>query len=128
MPKKFRESKIYLPGKTRPSNWVAFLISSSEASPFLGLLLFTGNKINLDWYSFSLCTFRWSDSKDLFLRLWSTLMPMVLAWNYWKKNYKLKLIIYSNIYYLMACDGTRVLENLTFWNRPPKLPKMVSKI
>ena len=41
-------------GITNPANWLAFLMSSSVASPFLGFFEFTGNKINLDWYSFNL--------------------------------------------------------------------------
>ena len=41
-------------GITDPANWLAFLMSSSVASPFLGFFEFTGNKINLDWYSFNL--------------------------------------------------------------------------
>lgn len=65
---------------TWPLNWVAFFKSSSEASPFLGFFEFNGNKISLDWYSFSLCTLRWSDSRDLFLRRKSTVMPILVAW------------------------------------------------
>merc|ERR1712156_1152790 len=60
-------------------NWLAFLMSSSVASPFLGFFEFTGNKISLDWYSFSLWTLRCRDSKDLFLRRWSTVIPVVRA-------------------------------------------------
>merc|ERR1719500_2428599 len=47
--------------------------------PFLGFFEFTGNKISLDWYSFNLWTLRCRDSKDLFLRRWSTLIPVVRA-------------------------------------------------
>ena len=38
------------------------------ASPLAGLLCFFGKRISLDLYSFSLCTFCWRDSIDLFLR------------------------------------------------------------
>lgn len=52
----------------------------TEASPSLGLLALRGKRINLDLYSFSLCTFCCRASTFLFLRLWSTDMPTVRAY------------------------------------------------
>merc|ERR1719245_2052847 len=37
------------------------------------------SKTSLDWYSCNLCTLRCNDSKDLFLRRWSTVIPVVRA-------------------------------------------------
>ncbi len=54
---------------TWPASWVALEISSGVASPFLGFLLFSGNRISLLLYSFSLWVFACSDSTDLFLRV-----------------------------------------------------------
>lgn len=51
----------------------------TSLSPCLGLLAFLGKTINLLLYSFSLCTFAWRDSADLFFLLWSTEIPMVGA-------------------------------------------------
>jgi hypothetical protein len=48
---------------------VALEISSGVASPFLGFLLFSGNRISLLLYSFSRWVFACSDSTDLFLRV-----------------------------------------------------------
>jgi hypothetical protein len=52
----------------------------TEASPFLGLLNFLGKRMSLDLYSFSRCTFCWSESTDMFLLLKSTAIPMVRAY------------------------------------------------
>jgi hypothetical protein len=64
---------------TLPVSWVAFLMSSSEASPFLGFLALMGKRMSLAWYSFRRCELSCSDSSDLLRLRWSTAMPMVRA-------------------------------------------------
>jgi len=63
-----------------PWSWAATERSASSLSPCLGLLCFLGNTISLLLYSFKRCTFDWSDSVDLFFLLWSTAIPIVLAY------------------------------------------------
>merc|ERR1719309_1527280 len=62
-----------------PASWVALAISSGVASSLPGFFLFLGKRMSLLLYSFNLWTFTWRLSRDLFLRLLSTAMPMVLA-------------------------------------------------
>merc|ERR1719489_712111 len=59
------------------------VISAEDAinggCPLRGFLEFSGNKISLDLYSFRRWAFSCRDSTLLFLRRWSTAMPMVWA-------------------------------------------------
>jgi len=67
----------------RPFSWLAFIsfTSALDASPFLTFLvpLRLGKTTNLDLYSLSRSTFDCKDSSLLFVRLWSTAMPIVCA-------------------------------------------------
>ena len=54
-------------------------ISALVASPFLTLLLRRGNTTRRSLYSFNLWTFNVSDSTDLLVLLWSTVIPIVGA-------------------------------------------------
>ncbi len=49
-----RSLSVGLGGINLPLSWLAFLMSSSEASPFLGFLALMGKRISLAWYSLSL--------------------------------------------------------------------------
>jgi len=69
----------FLMGRTGPLSWVASLHSSREDSPARIFFSLMGNRINLLRYSLRRWMLRWRDSRDLFLRLLSTAMPMVLA-------------------------------------------------
>merc|ERR1719194_166428 len=68
-----------LTGITSPANCTALDSSSGVESPFLGFLELMGNRINLLLYSFKRWAFNCRDSTLLFLRRWSTAMPMVWA-------------------------------------------------
>ena len=63
----YGNSPTALTGITWPASWVALEISSGVASPFLGFLEFSGNRISLLLYSFSRWVLACRDSTDLFL-------------------------------------------------------------
>ena len=106
-------NKRFIAGLT---NWDAFFMSSSVASPFLGLDALIGNKINLDWYSLRRWAFIWRLSTLLLRRRWSTVIPIVLAYNNLlnsrKEPYE-QCVIHLKIRSVLLISGTIVIPDVS---------------